>query len=318
MYLDEKTKKLEKAHIAAQIVYMIRSMNPPGRFLKEDPDGSWWDIGDQKAIKKVGQAMREDAPNTRGDAKGDNVNHASPPEVVSSGVAAPRRTVSSSKKKSPSQQPHVLPSHMMPVSSTADGGYNVQNNNAISAAAAVAVHEYEDDCFPVPVFDRSYYPPGTAVPHDTSMRDTSMLSGTSAPSAMSSISALTDPISALSGSQFFDGNDQQQQQQRMRETAALHPTSARDRMQRLGERVAIDDGIILQGGGREFSSSTIPEDQASVDMMSLISLGNLSSVLREADRTVTSSSGKQNYDDVSTVSGKMSGLSLECSTLYDI
>lgn len=50
---------MEKAHIAALLVYNIRSLEPSGRFLKQDGDGSWWDIGDQKAIKKVGQAMRE-------------------------------------------------------------------------------------------------------------------------------------------------------------------------------------------------------------------------------------------------------------------
>lgn len=51
-YLSKETKKLEKAHIAAQIVYRIRGMTPAGRFLKEDPDGLWFDIGDAKAIKK--------------------------------------------------------------------------------------------------------------------------------------------------------------------------------------------------------------------------------------------------------------------------
>jgi hypothetical protein len=64
-YISKATKKLEKAHIAADIVYEIRSRNPPGRFLKEDPDGAWFDIGDHKAIKKVGQALREDAPDFR-------------------------------------------------------------------------------------------------------------------------------------------------------------------------------------------------------------------------------------------------------------
>lgn len=53
-YLDPKTKKLEKAHIAKRIVDEIRNKNPPGRFLKEDAsDGYLWDIGDGKAIKKV-------------------------------------------------------------------------------------------------------------------------------------------------------------------------------------------------------------------------------------------------------------------------
>jgi hypothetical protein len=52
-YLAKTTKKLEKAHIAASIVRQIRNMTPPGRFLKEQNDGSWWDVSDAKAIKKV-------------------------------------------------------------------------------------------------------------------------------------------------------------------------------------------------------------------------------------------------------------------------
>jgi len=58
-YLAPTTKKLAKAHIAAQLVRDIRTKEPSGRFLKEDPDGAWFDIGDAKAIKKVGQALRE-------------------------------------------------------------------------------------------------------------------------------------------------------------------------------------------------------------------------------------------------------------------
>lgn len=64
-YLKPNTKKLEKAHIAADIVNTIRNMEPNGRFLKQDMDGLWFDIGDTKAIKKVGQALREDASNVR-------------------------------------------------------------------------------------------------------------------------------------------------------------------------------------------------------------------------------------------------------------
>ena len=57
-YLSPKTRKLEKAHIANDIVRRIRRLDPPGRFLKEDKDGTWWDIGDEKARKKAGQALR--------------------------------------------------------------------------------------------------------------------------------------------------------------------------------------------------------------------------------------------------------------------
>lgn len=52
-YLDPRTRKLEKAHVAARLVAQIRSSNPPGRFLKEDGDnpGMFVEIGDQKAWK---------------------------------------------------------------------------------------------------------------------------------------------------------------------------------------------------------------------------------------------------------------------------
>ena len=54
-YLSPTTRKLEKAHIAANVVNSIRRLDPPGRFLKEDPkcSGIWYEIGDKAAIRKV-------------------------------------------------------------------------------------------------------------------------------------------------------------------------------------------------------------------------------------------------------------------------
>jgi hypothetical protein len=72
-YLAKTTKKLEKAHIASKVITNIRSMEPPGRFLKEDRDtGLWFDIGDAKAIKKAGQSLREDAAGIRQEIDGDS------------------------------------------------------------------------------------------------------------------------------------------------------------------------------------------------------------------------------------------------------
>ena len=50
-YLDPRTRKLEKAHVAARLVQQIRSCG--GRFLKEDGNnpGCFIEIGDQKAWK---------------------------------------------------------------------------------------------------------------------------------------------------------------------------------------------------------------------------------------------------------------------------
>lgn len=45
------------------IVDEIRSRNPPGRFLKQDPTTKlWYDIGEKKALDKTRQALREGAP----------------------------------------------------------------------------------------------------------------------------------------------------------------------------------------------------------------------------------------------------------------
>ncbi len=64
-YLSKQTKKLDKVKIADGIVQTIRRMDPPGRFLKEDKDQNWLEIGDERARKKAGQAMREKAEETR-------------------------------------------------------------------------------------------------------------------------------------------------------------------------------------------------------------------------------------------------------------
>lgn len=52
-----------KPLIAQMIVEEIRNLNPPGRFLKQDPETKLWsDIGDEKSIQKTRQALREGAP----------------------------------------------------------------------------------------------------------------------------------------------------------------------------------------------------------------------------------------------------------------
>ncbi len=52
-YLDPRTRKLEKAHVAARLVAQIRNATPPGRFLRDDPSnpGRFLEIGDLKAWK---------------------------------------------------------------------------------------------------------------------------------------------------------------------------------------------------------------------------------------------------------------------------
>lgn len=55
--------KSDKPQFANAIVHNVRSLNPPGRFLKQEPNsGLWYDIGDKKALTKTRQALREGAP----------------------------------------------------------------------------------------------------------------------------------------------------------------------------------------------------------------------------------------------------------------
>lgn len=56
-------KKKDKPRVAAEVVDIIRKMDPPGRFLKKSKDTGWYvDIGDAKAKEKTSQALREGAP----------------------------------------------------------------------------------------------------------------------------------------------------------------------------------------------------------------------------------------------------------------
>lgn len=59
-YLDPRTRKLEKAHVAARLVAQIRAANPSGRFLKDDPNnvGMYFEIGDVKAWKSEYNIVR--------------------------------------------------------------------------------------------------------------------------------------------------------------------------------------------------------------------------------------------------------------------
>ena len=56
----------EQKNIAQGILSNIRGLNPSGRFLGMDKDtGAWCDIGDEKAIFEIRQALREGAPELR-------------------------------------------------------------------------------------------------------------------------------------------------------------------------------------------------------------------------------------------------------------
>jgi len=57
------THKNDKPLFSRIIFDSIRSLNPPGRFLRQDEKTKvWYDIGERKALDKTRQALREGAP----------------------------------------------------------------------------------------------------------------------------------------------------------------------------------------------------------------------------------------------------------------
>lgn len=61
-YVDAYTRstKKGKSNISWDLVQAVRSMKPPGRFLKRDSvSGTWQDVGDDAAREKTSQAMRD-------------------------------------------------------------------------------------------------------------------------------------------------------------------------------------------------------------------------------------------------------------------
>ncbi len=64
-YIDARFKR-EKRLIAESIIKDIKRLDPPGRFLTRDnKDGPWYEISEEKARDKTSQALRENAPKIR-------------------------------------------------------------------------------------------------------------------------------------------------------------------------------------------------------------------------------------------------------------
>jgi hypothetical protein len=256
-YLSKATKKLEKAHIAANLVHYIRGLNPSGRFLKEDADGSWYDIGDAKAIKKVGQALREDAQDIRenidskssedDDIKSDekkgtsavNSTVAKSPTACASGGATvtTHGTKNGNSSKEHAKQTYqpiayqtlaTQPLYQAIVPSAPSTQSQLQffpsglgmRGAGVSGAAAAAMTQAEDAA-PLRgdvAFGLPFHPPPARV---DAQQETSLISGLSGPSVMSGISGLSDPISSLSM------NRSMLQLQGLREQWAAHQQQTR-------------------------------------------------------------------------------------------
>ncbi|GKY94437.1 hypothetical protein MPSEU_000409500 [Mayamaea pseudoterrestris] len=67
-YTMAKTKE-DKAMVAKEVIDLVYSQNPPGRFLHKDPSsagsGWWFELDKDKILAKTAQALREGAPKIR-------------------------------------------------------------------------------------------------------------------------------------------------------------------------------------------------------------------------------------------------------------
>ena len=60
------SSRLEKRECAQYVVDTIMSLSPPGKFLAfGNKDKMYYEIGDQKAVEKTRQALREGAPDIK-------------------------------------------------------------------------------------------------------------------------------------------------------------------------------------------------------------------------------------------------------------
>jgi hypothetical protein len=125
--------KTEKLKISRSIVAAIREQK--GRFLERDAKkGTWYDIGDKKAIEKTSQALREGQPKLR--AKMVEMGQIPPDQPINpmqqqlgNGVYAPRQTPSLGSVGSMgagsigsfSVNPYGMHSHMGSMASTGSG-----------------------------------------------------------------------------------------------------------------------------------------------------------------------------------------------------
>jgi hypothetical protein len=77
--------KVDKARVTQEVIAMVRSQDPPGRFLQKDPSagvGNWWvEVDADRVIAKTSQALREGAPRIRAAHK-EVINQIKSPNVL--------------------------------------------------------------------------------------------------------------------------------------------------------------------------------------------------------------------------------------------
>ena len=82
-------QKKQKMLLSKSIVHAVRNQNPPGRFLQKDSNkDTWYDVGDQRAVEKTSQALREGAPDIRNKQK-EQQRRLTPPKTAAAPTPLP-------------------------------------------------------------------------------------------------------------------------------------------------------------------------------------------------------------------------------------
>lgn len=80
--------------VAESIVKTVRSLTPPGRFLSKDAATQlWYDIGDDRAVEKTAQAMRDSKKNNKDKANSRGSSPESSPSLKLSMAVVPESAV---------------------------------------------------------------------------------------------------------------------------------------------------------------------------------------------------------------------------------
>jgi hypothetical protein len=103
--------KMEKTQVAQEVIDIVRSLDPPGRFLQKDPSygglGGWWvELDEDKVMAKTSQALREGAPLIRAAHKSTTTSATT---ALQSKPPMPPLVYASQEQEQEQQQPQYIP-----------------------------------------------------------------------------------------------------------------------------------------------------------------------------------------------------------------
>ena len=112
--------KAEKAKVAKEVMDLVKSLDPPGRFLMQDPTCSstqcWWiEVDETKALAKTCQALREGAPRIRAAHKDELEERARKPKRRKSASTKRPTTTAYPASNTTAEKAPIASSYVQPI-----------------------------------------------------------------------------------------------------------------------------------------------------------------------------------------------------------